>query len=238
MMLLSAVCGASLVSAQDAKTDLTQQANFNDRTRESMFNQQNPSGVLSAGGAFYVSNPPPAYEVDPQKAYLDPEFTELKVVLVDGSVHKVPGRIRIIDQQVEIKIDGEVFELDRQVVSRFSDQHGRTFVAAFDPTRRIDGIHLYRVAHADETYRLLVNEAGKWEDPPQQNMFDTSEPRRTLSSVTRYYLVGPDGAEEIDNFRELCRALGQDKSGRVKDLQREKKGEGDEALYVALLETL
>ena len=224
--------------AQNETTDLTEQAEPNDRSREAMFNLQNPSAALTTGGAFYVSNPPLAYEVDAEKAYLDPAFRKMTVVLIDGTKHEVEGRIRIIDQQVEIKVEGEVYELDRQVVGRLTDALGRTYVISPDPVRRVQGLQINRVAYSGTPYRLLINESTDWEDPPAKNMFDTSEQRRTLKSVTRYYLLGPNGATEINNFRDLCRELGLDRDGEVKQLQREKKQEGDEALYVALLERL
>ena len=216
--------------------DLTAQDDPADRSKESAFNSAGTSAALVGGGAFYVSSPPPAYEVDVEKAYLSPEFVPLSIILQDGVEHELPGRIRLIDQKVEVRMeDGEVYDLDNRVVRAVVDPQERVYVSGFDPTGRIKGTHLYEVAYIDSLHRLLVNTATVWEDPPQQHMFDTSEPRKTLKRVVRNYYVGEHGSAEIERLNDLLVALGESKRGPVGRMVKKYRLKNDTEGYVALL---
>lgn len=226
------------VRAQNQATDFTNQSEPNDKTREAMFNLQNPSAALTAGGAFYVSNPVLAFEVDTEKAYLNPEFTPFSVVLRNGKEYEMPGRIRLVDQKVEVKVDGEVYELDSPAIQAVIDNEGRVFISGFDPVGRTKGVQWYEVAFAGENYRFLILENTVWQDPPQKNMFDTSEPRKTLKRVTRYYLLASGGNQEIDKMKDLLTGLeGKDRETAAQYVKQErlKNTEGD---YLTLLNYL
>ncbi|WP_116106455.1 hypothetical protein [Lewinella sp. IMCC34191] len=236
LIIIIALFWFTVLPAQDAETDLTEQTRFNDRTRESMFNQQNPSAALAAGGAFYVSNPPPAYEVDAEKAYLDTEFVPFEIVLKDGQKYVLPGRIRLIDQKVEVKVDDEVFELDNQAVNSVTDANGRVFVPGFDPLARKSGAQWYQVAFSGKERRLLIQESTVWQDPPKKNMFDTSEPKKTLKRVTQCYLVNNGQTTEVDKMKHLLSRLGKDEGEVATDFVRRQRLKNEPEDFVALLE--
>ncbi|CAH1001813.1 hypothetical protein LEM8419_02720 [Neolewinella maritima] len=222
--------------AQNQTTDLSSQTEPNDKTRQAMFNLQDPSAALTAGGAFYVSNPTFAYEIDPKKAYLNPTFQPLSIVLLNGQEYELPGRIRLIDQKVEVQMDDKVYDLDNQKVQAIIDAQGRVFVSGFDPTGRIKGTHLYEVAFAGADRRLLVNHSTVWEDPPQQNMFDTSEQRKTLKSVTRTYLVVGSNGLEINRLSDLADVLGLSKRSEGMQFAKRNRLRNETADYVDLLQ--
>ncbi len=220
-------------------TDLTDQAQMKDRSRQTMFNTtRDPNAALTRGGAFYVSNPTPLYEVDAEKAYLDSEFRSLTVILQNGEEYDLPGRVRLIDQKIEVKVNGEVYDLDNQVVKAVIDSEDRVFVAAFDPVGRIKGTQLYEVAYLNADRRLLVNHGTVWEDPPRQNMFDTREAHKTLKRMERVYLIDGPRSTEIDRLADVLNALYLDRGSRGAQYAKREGLRNEVADYVALLRFL
>ncbi|MBB4080605.1 hypothetical protein GGR28_003240 [Lewinella aquimaris] len=225
-------------SAQNETTDFSDQAEPNDKTRQAMFNLQNPSAALTAGGAFYVSNPDLAYEIDAERAYLDSEFTLFYVRLKSGEDYQMPGRIRLVDQKVEVKVEGEVYELDSRAVQTVQDNNGRVFISGFDPVGRIKGVQWYEVAFTGKQYRMLIHESTAWQDPPQKNMFDTSEPRRTLKRVTRYYFISPGGSVEVDKMKDVLNNLRGKEADTAAQYVRKERLKNNKEDYLALLKHL
>ena len=223
------------VVAQNEATDLTKQPEPNDQTRRAMFNLQNPSVALTSGGAFYVSNPAKDFEVDTKKAYLNPAFETFTVILQNGEEYELPARVRLIDQKIEVKVDGEVYDLDNQVVQAVIDAEDRVFVSGFDPSGRIKGTHLYEVVYANGDRRLLVNHGTVWEDPPQRNMFDTSEARKTLKRTQRVYFIDGPRSTEIDRLADVLNALSLDRGSRGAHYAKRERLRNEVADYVALL---
>ncbi len=239
LFLIQIAVSVSLaLGAQNQTTDFTNQAEPNDKTRQAMFNLQNPSAALTAGGAFYVSNPVLAFEIDAEKAYLNSEFTPFSVVLKSGEDYQMPGRIRLVDQRVEVKVEGEVYELDSRAIQAINDSHGRVFVPGFDPVGRIKGVQWYEVAFAGKRYRVLIHESTVWQDPPKKNMFDTSEPRMTLKRVTRYYLVTSGGSVEVEKMKDLLTSLEGEESAIAAQYVRQERLNNNKDDYIALLKYL
>ena len=237
--LLSLMCCTSLVGlAQSGSVDLSDEADLNDRTRQAMFNLQNPNAVLSTGGAFYVSNPAAAAEVDIETAYQDPTFRSFTVILQNGAEYVLPGRIRLLDQKIEVRLeDGDVYDLDNQMIQAVITPQQRIYVSSFDLMGRIKGTQLYEVAYIDSLRRLLVNTSTVWEDPPPKNMFDTSEPRKTLKQVERVYYIGPRGSTEVKRIADLLTALNESKNGPVGQIIKKRRLKNDVLSYVTLLES-
>ncbi|MCP9236055.1 hypothetical protein [Lewinella sp. JB7] len=225
-----------LLPAQEEVKDFTEEMVTKDRSRESMFNAANPNAALVGGGNFYVSNPAPAYEVDVDKAYLNPEFQPFVVTLIDGQSFEVPARLRLIDQRIEVMVEGQAYDLDGQVLRDATDHRGRTFVSMFDPTGRIRGAQLYELAFVGKTNRLLVNVATVWEDPPRQNMFDTREATRKLKEVTRVYLVTSVGSTEVNQVKDLLTGLRLDRNDRAYRYAKSKKLKNRLGDFIRLLE--
>ena len=227
----------AFTQTRDSTTrDLSTQAQLRDQSREAMFNTaRDPNAALTAGGAFYVSNPTPLYEVDAEKAYLDPAFEPLTIILQSGEEYDLPGRIRLVDQKIEVEVEGEIYDLDNQVLKAVITPQDRVYISAFDPVGRIKGAQIYEVVFAHEDRRLLVNQSTMWEDPPQQNMFDTREVHRTLKRITRVYLVDGSRSTEINRLSDLLDALGLDRSSRAGQYARREGLKNEAADYVALL---
>ncbi|PPK88849.1 hypothetical protein CLV84_1822 [Neolewinella xylanilytica] len=223
------------VRGQDETTDLTNQADVKDGTRQAMFNLQNPNAALTAGGAFYVSNPALAYEIDAEIAYLNTEFVPFTIVLKDGQAFELPARIRLIDQKVEVKMEASVYELDNPAIQSITDGKGRQFVPGFDPTGRSKGIQWYEIAFSGAHNRLLIQERTEWKDPPPKNMFDTSEARKTLKRDTRYYLVADKGNVEIDKMKDLLAGLAEEESEAAAKYVRKERLKNEREDYIALL---
>ena len=235
---LSFICLATLLQAQQSIKDLSKQDEADDRSKESMFNAVNTNATLTGGGAFYVSNPPPLYEVDTEKAYFNADFAPLIVILQNGDEYELPGRVRLIDQKIEVEVDGEMYDLDNRVIQAVIDFDDRVFVAGFDPAGRIKGTHLYEVIYAYGNRRLLVNHGTVWEDPPQRNMFDTQEARKTLKRIERVYLIDGPRSTEIDRLADLLNALSLDRGSRGGQYVKRERLKNEVVDYVALLEFL
>lgn len=221
-------------------TDLSTQTRSSIQQKEAILNNNtNPNAILAGGGAFYISNPAPLYKVDVEKAYVDPHFQDLQVILVDGQEHTLPGRVRLIDQKVEVEMEDGVYELDNRMIKAIVDTKGRVYVPGFDPTGRIKGTQLYEVAFAGRENRLLIHHAAEWQDPPPQTMFDTQEQRRTLKSVDRVYVVGNNTGAEIKRMNDLLKFLRLGKetdAGRYVKRQRLQNEIADYALLLKFVE--
>jgi hypothetical protein len=100
----------------EENTDMTEQVQANDRSLNDMFNRQNPIPSLQGGGAFYVSNPPPAIELDPKIAYYRTESDTLVLKMMTGKTVELTGRYRIFDQKFEIKTAEGIFEMRSNLV--------------------------------------------------------------------------------------------------------------------------
>ncbi|WP_420459714.1 hypothetical protein [Neolewinella sp.] len=237
LIALSTPC--LVICQSGSTTDLTEQPLFKDQSRQTMFNTaRDPNAALTSGGAFYISNPTPLYEVDAEKAYLSSNFEVLTVILQNGDEYELPGRVRLIDQKIEVKIEGGVYDLDNQVVQAVIDAKDRIFVAGFDPVGRIKGTQLYEVVYANADRRLLINHSTVWEDPPQQNMFDTREAHKTLKRTERVYLIDGPRSTEIDRLADVLNALYLDRGSRGAQYAKRERLRNEVADYVALLRFL
>lgn len=223
------------LNGQSTSNDVSKQAEIKDQSRESMFNNGNANAVLTGGGAFYVSNPPPLYEVDLEKAYLNPEFQNLTIQLVDGKEYTLPGRIRLTDQRIEVRMEDGIYDLDNRMLKTVLTPEETTYIASFDPSGKIKGTHLYEVAFEGEDRKLLINRSAEWQDPPRQNMFDTSEPHKTLKSVERTYLISDGKVEEIHRMFDLLNALSLGRKSEEAKFVRQYKLKNNEEDYVRLL---
>lgn len=209
------------------------------RSKNDMFNRQNPSTALQAGGAFYVPNPSPVYRVDVEKAYLTKDFVPITAYLVDGQEHSTNGRLRLLDQKWEIVVEGGVFDLDNRVVQRVVTADGRTFVHALDLLGRIRGIQSYEEVGQGAGSKLFVHHRADWEEPKEQNMFDTADPERTLKRREIMVLVTEsDGNHEVKKWRDVVAVIAPDRAAEAKKFAKQHKLRNDPAGVARVLEHL
>lgn len=194
------------------KEEKTQATDLKDETRKGMFNNTRSSvnGALAAGGAFYVSNPSPTYEVDVEKAYYDPEWQDGEVRMVNGDFYKAKLRYRIIDQAFEVLHEGEAYELKQNQLQGIY-LGGTRFILMPDPLLKKRGVHIYELHYNTNNYQLVEHHGAQWQDPPEQNMFDTREQHKTIKSMKELIFRTPAGFEVLNGPKDLLRILGFDK---------------------------
>ena len=227
------------VAQNTQPTDNSAHVKDKDRATQEFLNNAGTEAALINGGAFYVSNPPPLYKLDVEKAYLDKEFRKMHVVFRNGDAADINGRIRTIDQKIELMREGGVYELRDNYVEYLTTHDSLTYLFLLDPMKRSKGWGIYERAFAGEDYQLLVYNTAEWKDPPKQNMFDTSDAERTLDPKQKVYLQWKDGKTyEIKNIRGLVLALGTDNVKRSDGIRRRFKLRNNVADYVQLLTAL
>jgi len=188
--------------------DLSQQAKEKDLGKRTMLNNGGANQALIKGGAFFVSNPPPALELDPHKAYFRTEWDSLVVRLMDGRTAKLMGRYRVIDQKFEINEDGEIYEIFSSLISK-AKLGDDNFVLLPDGA----GTKIYQLHFKGGDYRLWSHHRTEWNEPEKQTMFDTREVKKTMRREEDIYLLYPGGQDLIKNRKELIKALGIAKGG-------------------------
>ena len=208
-----------------------------DRSTQEFMNNQGAEASLVNGGAFFVNNPPPAYKVDVDKAYLNKDFKKMKVTFHNGEDVEVYGRIRRVDSKVEIMQEGDVFELRDNYTRQIELEDGTTYLMLYDPLKKRKGAAVYERAYQDEEYTLLVLHTSEWQDPKPRTMFDTSEPHRTLKVKEEVVLLrGDDSARPVSNSKSLLMALAPSHYSDAAYQRKRLKVKNNVADYVRLLE--
>lgn len=208
----------SVLPGQEQKKDTkveekTEAAQLNDETRKGMFNTTQRNDVnsnLAAGGFYYVSNPSPTYEVDLEKAYLDPNWQVGEVRMVNGDFYKAELRYRIIDQSFEVLHEGEAYELKQDQLQSIYINKDR-FILMPDPMLKKRGMHIYQLHYNTNNYQLIEYHGAQWQDPPEQNMFDTRERHRTIKSMKELIIRTPEGFSMLKSPKDLLKLLAIDK---------------------------
>ena len=210
-----------------------------DRSTQEFMNNTAAEASLVNGGAFYVNNPPPAYKVDVEKAYLDKDFKKMKLTFHNGEETEVFGRIRRVDSKVEIMQEGDVFELRDNYTREIELEDGTIYLMLYDPLKKRKGAAVYEVAYQDEGYTLLVLHTSEWQDPKPHSMFDTSEPTKTLKEKEDVILLrADDSARSVNNSKALIAALDPAHYSAAAQQRKRLKIKNGVADYVRLLEAL
>ena len=199
LVLIICLCSFGLPAQTD---DLTDQDAANDRTKNDMFNRQDPSAALQAGGAFYVSNPAIRSEIDVNKAYLRTGWEDLIVRMIDGNTATVRGRYRIVDQRFEIKQDDGIYEMRNNLVREA--QLGEDYFVMLPFQNEMT---IFQVHYRDSTYNILTHHYTEWKEPGEQKLYDTSERKRTLKRKETQYLLTPFEILEADKKQAVLNIL-------------------------------
>ena len=210
-----------------------------DRSTQEFMNNTAAEATLVNGGAFYVNNPPPAYKIDVDKAYLDKNFKKMKLTFHSGESVEVFGRIRRVDSKVEVMQEGDVFELRDNYTRQIEMEDGTTYLMLYDPLKKRKGAAVYEVAYQNDQYTLLVLHTSEWKDPPPRNMFDTSEPHRTLKEKEEVILLRADEtARPVTNSKSLMIALDPTDYSTAAYQRKRLKVKNEIEDYVRLLEAI
>lgn len=194
---------------EESNQDVSSQSTSKDESKRSMVNNLAVNSVLSNGGAFYVSNPPPLMELDPEKAYLRTDWETLVVRLMDGKTSELIGRYRLVDQKFEIKVDGELYEIYSTMISA-----AKLGEDNFVLLPEASGTKIYQVHYQGEDYQLWSHHTSDWQEPEKQNMFDTRDAKRTLKKEEKLLLLHPEGRDQVKNKKQLLQMLKLEKNGR------------------------
>lgn len=221
-------------------SDITGNNLSKDKTRQGVFNAgTSPDAILVAGGAFYVSSPSPTYKVEPEKAYVNPAFTECRAALRKGGYIDIMARIRRTDQKIEFNYEGEIYELKSTHIERLESlEDNRSWLLLFDPLRKDKGIGLYEELYTDGDSRLLLLETAEWQDPPKQNMFDTRDVHRTLEIKKKIIYIAGDSTSEVKSMKRLLSCLPERWQRTANNLRKVHKLKNNKEDYVYLLSQL
>lgn len=189
--------------------DKLEDTNLQDNSVKAMMNSNtvDPTGSLMSGAAFYISNPSPAYKVDMELAYHNPAWQVASVRLITGDAYEIKGRYRIIDQQFEVLHKGEAYELKKDQLQRIVIGED-DFILMPDPMLKKRGAQIYQRHYASKSYQLIEHHGAQWQDPPEQNMFDTREQHRTIKEMKELLLRANGDFFLIKKNRDVFDALG------------------------------
>ena len=162
-------CTTGLLGQSDPVNDLSEHAQQKDRATQEFMNNTAAEASLVNGGAFYVSNPPPSYKVDVDKAYLDKEFRKMHVTFRSGDTATIFARIRVIDQKVELMREGGVYELRDNYTESIETESGETYLFLLDPLLRSKGTGVYQRAFTGGGFNLLVHRTADWKETRPKN---------------------------------------------------------------------
>lgn len=240
LILLAYSLSAQQQAGKPELEDRVEATNARDDSRKAMLNSNtvDPTGALMSGSAFYISNPSPTYEVDMNLAYHNPEWQLATVRLVTGDLYEIKGRYRIIDQQFEVLHEGVAYELKKDQLQRVVIGEAN-FLMMPDPLLKKRGAHIYQRHYASKSYQVLEYHGAQWQDPPEQNMFDTREQHRTIKEKKELILSTGGAFFLIKRNKDVLKALGlSKKSAAANFIRREnlKVSEVDE--LVTFLEYL
>lgn len=213
--LLSLLLVFSL-AAQEDKEEKVEETTQKDFSRKAMMNDGRVENALVSGGAYYISNPAPTYEIDMNLVYHQAAWQASTIELLDGSTFTAKARYRVLDQKFEVLVDGEAYELDNARLLKITVGDQR-FALLPDFQLKEPGRLIYQVHYRNENREVLERHHAKWQDPPQQNMFDTREQHRTVRRSAETYFR--DGGEviQLKNNKELVKILGLPKKGDAAD---------------------
>lgn len=210
---------AQEVTPVDEDSNTTAQAEPNDRSINDMFNRQNPTAALQAGGAFYVSNPPPSIELDPKKAYFRTEWDTLVIRMMTGNTVELTGRYRVFDQKFEVKANGGIYVMSNSAIMEV--QLGNDY---FKVLKTYAGEDIVQVYCKTPDYSFAGMHTAELEEPKTKNMFDTSEDIAKLKRKNTLLLIQSDGLRvPLKNKKQVLLMLGVYKgSPAMQYLKKEK----------------
>ncbi|WP_020568876.1 hypothetical protein [Neolewinella persica] len=211
--------------------DISEQTSATDESKRSFINDNAPVNRLIKGGAFYVSTPPPLMELDPKKAYYRTEWDSLVLRLVTGGTVELEGRYRLLDQKFEIKTDDGIYEIYNTMVAEA--QLGDDYFAVF---RDKLGMKIFQVYYRSTNHSLIGHHSSEWQDPPNKNMFDTREAKRTLKKKQQLFIAFEGGTKEaIRNRGQLMDLLGINKKSPAGKFVKQEKIDSDNPADVVRL---
>lgn len=184
--------------------DISEEGKPNEEGLNRIFNANTaPMQTLTHGGAFYVSNPSPLVELDPKIAYYRTEWEPLVIRLVTGKTTELTGRYRLLDQKFEIQTDDGIYEIYSTMVAEAQLGNDYFIVQSNFGETQISQVYFRGTAHM-----LLGEHTADLKDPPTQNMFDTSDAKRTLKRKRSLYIRYADGVKiELKNKKQIMTIL-------------------------------
>jgi len=240
-LLLPLLCSLSILAAQDSTSVKAEPFRMTmDQGTQMTIDDPNLRDRLIAGGGFYVSNPEIEYEVDEKKLYLDPNLQSYKITLVGGLTETVPARIQLIDQVVEVNVDGRELQVTGKSLESLTTEDGRRFVAFRRPLIVGEPAPLLEVLQESDNGTLCAYRRVEWREPPQQKTsYDASNYKKRLDRRDQVYLLLPYSAKKIDKLKKLISLLPEDKREEARSYakaERLRNREGDYAKLLAHLD--
>ena len=241
LLLLFSVCLFSNVSSLGAQ-DTTRasvpppQQTVDGANQFLMHTSENMSQGLIYGTGIYVNNPDTEYDVDERKLYLDPEFRPFHITLTDGQSGTAPARIQLIDQIVEVNLEGRDLQVSSEALQSLTAEDGTRYVALHHPLIPGEPAPLLEVLVEAESRSLYAYRRVEWREPSQQRTsYDHDNYKKRLFRRDMVYLISSGNSQEIKKMRDLLDLLPEDVQDAARRYVRSERLRNREEDYVQLL---
>ena len=194
---------------------------------------------LLTGAGINVIKPELEYEVDEKKLYLDTEFRPYVITLVGGLTDTLLARIQLLDQTVEVVVDGRDLQVDGKSLRSLTAEDGRRFIAFPYALVSGDPNPLLEVLFESKDFALGAYRRVVWREPSyQKTSYDSGNYKKRLDREDRVYLISSWSREEIKKMKDLIQSLPAEERNAAERYAKDERLRNREEDYVQLLSHL
>jgi hypothetical protein len=238
LLLLSyAVSTVAPLTAQDStRVNTPPWRNTVDTETQMMLDDGTMTQRLLTGAGINVIKPELEYEVDEKKLYLDTEFRPYAITLFGGLTDTLLARIQLLDQVVEVVVDGRDLQVDSKSLRSLTAEDGRRFVAFPFPLVSGDPNPLLEVLFETKEFALGAYRRVEWREPShQKTSYDSGNYKKRLDREDRVYLITAQSSEEVRKIKDLIELLPLEKRAEAQRYVKQERLRNREEDYVQLL---
>ena len=194
---------------------------------------------LISGSGIFVINPELDYDVDENKLYLDPEFRPYAITLVGGMTDTLLARIQLVDQVVEVIVDGRDLQVDGKSLRSLTAEDGRRFVSTRLPLKAGEPAPLAEVLFESGVRKLYAYRRVEWREPSyQRTSYDSDKYAKRLYRSDLVYLVSPHRSQPVKKLKDLIELLPAEERDEAQRYAKRERLRNREEDYVKLLSYL
>lgn len=225
------------LAAQDSTRVNSQPWSYNvDSEMQMMIDDGTMTQRLLSGAGINVIKPELEYEVDEEKLYLDTEFRPYAITLVGGLTDTLLARIQLLDQVVEVVVDGRDLQVDSKTLRSLTAEDGRRFVAF--PYSLVSGgpNPLLEVLFESKEFALCAYRRVEWREPShQRTSYDSGNYKKRLDREDQVYMITSQSSEEVRKMKDLIKLLPAEKRDEAERYAKQERLRNREEDYVQLL---
>lgn len=196
-----------ICSAGQAQQDSLTQKGLS-RADQDVLNAQGLGNNLIFGGGVTLSNPKLDLKVDPEKAYLDPEFKAASITLIGGITQNVDARLQLVDQVVEVMYEGKARQIHPNQFAVMITEDGRRFESLQRPLKSKYPKSVVEIVAQYDEFKLCVHRQSNWRKPAHQKTpYDNDNYVESLYLQTTTYFISPSISQPVKNMKKLIAML-------------------------------